>query len=157
MLIDFFYMWGLKWFKRWQNGEGWFSVLLILFTVINYTVSLALHVWGYIKFKDCTLWANIVTSVLILIIPAVQFLGFNSQNSLLTSSAVTLYIVYLQFVAQLSFPSCNALSVGAMIADLTTSLGFFILAGYGSLLGGSFIFLSSSSNLPSEPTHLPTQ
>lgn len=156
MLIDLFYMWGLKWVRRWENGEGCFAFLLIFFTVINYIAALGIHIWAYIKFKDCSLWANIVTTVLILIIPGIQLLGFNPQNSLLTSSAVTLYMVYLTFVAQLSFPSCGSLDGGAMAADLTTSLFFFILSTYGSILGGSFVFLSSSNKLPAEPSHLPT-
>ena len=149
-------MWGLRWFRRWQSGDGCFAFLLIFFTIINYGAALALHIWAYIKFKNCSLWANIVTTILTVIIPVIQLLGFNPQNSLLTSSAVTLYIIYLTFVAQLSYPSCNALDGGAMAADLTTSLFFFILATYGSLLGGSFVFLSSSSKLPAEPSHLPT-
>lgn len=156
MLIDLFYMWGLRWFRRWQNGEGCFAFLLIMFTVINYSTALGLHIWAYIKFKHCTLWANIVTTIIILIIPGIQLLGFNPQNSLLTSSAVTLYIVYLSFVAQLSFPGCSALDNGAMAADLTTSLFFFILSTYGSLLGGSFVFLASSNKLPAEPTQMAT-
>ena len=138
MLIDLFYMWGLRWFRWWQNGEGCFAFLLIFFTVINYLCALGLLIWGYIKFKDCSLWANIVTTILIVIIPGIQLLGFNPQNSLLTSSAVTLYIVYSSFVAQLSYPNCNALDNGSMAADLTTSVFFFILATYGSLLGGVF-------------------
>lgn len=143
-----FYMWGLRWFKKWQEGNGCFAFLLIFFTVINYAVALGLHIWAYIKFKDCSLWVNIVTTILVLIIPGIQLLGFNPQNSLLTSSAVTIYMVYLSFMAQLSYPYCNALDTGGMAADLTTSTFFFILTTYGSLLGGSFVFLSSSPKLP---------
>lgn len=156
MLIDLFYMWGLKWVRKYEDGQGCFGFLLIFCTVINYCAALGLHIWAYVKFKNCSLWANIVTTILIVVIPGIQLLRFNPQNSLLTSSAVTLYIVYLTFVAQLSFPACQALDTGAMAADLTTSLFFFILATYGSVLGGSFVFLSSSSKLPIDPSQLQT-
>ena len=142
-------MWGLRWFRKWQEGNGCFAFLLIFFTVVNYCVALGLLIWGYIKFKDCTLWVNIVTTVLVLIIPGIQLLQFNPQNSLLTSSAVTVYMVYLSFVGQLSYPACGSLDGGAMASDLTTSVFFFILTTYGSLLGGSFVFLSSTPKLPS--------
>lgn len=149
-------MWGLKWFRRWQDGQGCFAFLLIFFTVLNYCAALGLHIWAYIKFKNCTLWVNIVTTILTLIIPGIQLLGFNPQNSLLTSSAVTLYMIYLSFMGQLSYPSCSALDSGAMAADLTSSVFFFILTTYGSILGGSFVFLSSTPKLPTEPTHMPS-
>lgn len=75
-------------------------------------IAVALNVYGYIKFAEdicgSTLWVNIVTSIVLLFLPVFQFLHFNKQNSLLTTSLISIYISYLSLIAQYSFPGeCN--------------------------------------------------
>jgi hypothetical protein len=102
-----------------------------------YAGALACNIYGYIKFKDCTLWVNIVTSILLLLLPGIQFFHFNAQNSLLTTSVVCLYISYLGLISQYSKQECNALNTGAMVGDIVTSAFLFFLTMYGSVMGGS--------------------
>lgn len=42
-----------------------------------YAGALACNIYGYVRFNDCTLWVNIVTSILLLLLPGIQFLHFN--------------------------------------------------------------------------------
>lgn len=103
ILIDLFYLWGIRWVKKYDEGApGCYGTLLIAFTIIMYGGALACNIYGYIKFNGCTLWVNIVTSVLLLLLPGIQFLHFNQQNSLLTTSAVCLYVSYLGLISQYS-------------------------------------------------------
>jgi hypothetical protein len=102
-----------------------------------YAGALAGNVYGYIKFKDCTLWVNIVTSILLVLIPGIQFLHFNVQNSLLTTSVVCMYVSYLGLISQYSREECSALNTGAMWGDVLTSAFLFFLTMYGSVMGGS--------------------
>ena len=102
-----------------------------------YGGALACNIYGYVKFYDCSLWVNIVTSALLLLVPGIQFLHFNQQNSLLTTSAICLYLSYLGLISQYSKVECNALSTGPMVGDLRTSTFLFFLTMYGSVMGGS--------------------
>lgn len=102
-----------------------------------YAGALACNIYGYIRFYNCTLWVNIVTSILLLLLPGIQFLHFNVQNSLLTTSVVCLYVSYLGLISQYSKEECNALNTGAMVGDLVTSTFLFFLTMYGSVMGGS--------------------
>jgi hypothetical protein len=65
--------------------------------------ALAVNIYGYIAFSKCTVWVNIVTSILILLLPGIQLIGWNPQGSLLTSSVISLYISYLGLIAQYSW------------------------------------------------------
>jgi hypothetical protein len=51
--------------------------MLIVFTVLFFAGALALNVYAYTVFSDCTLWVNIVTSILLLVVPGIQLLGWN--------------------------------------------------------------------------------
>jgi len=73
-----------------------------------------MNVLGYVYFSssdDCgnTVWVNIITSIILLAMPFLQLLNFNKQNSLLTTSLISLYISYLAFICQYSYggSSCN--------------------------------------------------
>jgi hypothetical protein len=76
---------------------------------------------------------------MLIILPCVQLLHFNSQNSLVTTALVSLFIVYLNFIAQYSY-SANSLprmSNGSLAADIVCSTFFFVLTMYGSIMGGT--------------------
>ena len=69
-----------------------------------------------------------------------QIFNFNPQNSLLTTSLVSMYISYLSFIAQYSHPqndSCKKITIQSLIADVVVSTFFFMLTMYGSIKGGS--------------------
>jgi hypothetical protein len=50
-----------------------------------------------------SLWVNVVTTIILVLLPLVQFLNFNKQNSLLTTAMVGMYVSYLAFICQFSF------------------------------------------------------
>ena len=116
-------------------------------TVIVEAAAIAINVFGYIIFSNkdegCTktLWVNVVNTVILALLPILQFFNFNVQNSLLTTALVSLYVSYLSFVAQFSYPDssaqCQRMSIESLIGDVIFSTFFFILTRYGSIQGGS--------------------
>ncbi len=111
-------------------------MLLVVTSVVLEVAALGLNVYGYYLFSECTNWVNIVTSVLLVIMPAVQCLHFNRQNSLLTTACVSLYVSYLSLISQFSEEKCGMLDVKSMGADIGTSTILFFISMYGSVMGG---------------------
>lgn len=108
ILIDLFYLAGIKLVKRYDAGETSYGALLIILTLICEGVAVGLNIYGYTLFSaddSCgnTLWVNIVTSILLIVLPVFQCFNFNKQNSLLTTSLVSLYISYLALICQFSY------------------------------------------------------
>ena len=70
--------------------------------------------------------------------PLVQLLGLNPQNSLLTTSFVSLLVSYLSYSGQLSFKTgCQyRLSPASFAVDVVVCLFLFVVATYGSIEGG---------------------
>ena len=71
-------------------------------------VAIALNILGYVYFSQpdyCgdSLWVNIVTTIILVILQSLQFFNFNKQNSLLTTALVGMYVSYLCFISQFSF------------------------------------------------------
>lgn len=81
---------------------------LVIGTFVAEAIAVALNVYGYMQFSEdvceSTLWVNIITSIILLFLPVFQFLHFNKQNSLLTTSLISIYISYLSLIAQYSYP-----------------------------------------------------
>jgi hypothetical protein len=76
---------------------------------------------------------------MLLITPAIQFLHFNPQNSLLTTSLVSLFISYLNFISQFSYGDdvCIRSNVGSLSIDIICSTILFAITTYGSIVGGT--------------------
>lgn len=77
-------------------------------TILFEGAAVLLNVLGYTYFSDSdacgsSLWVNIITSIIILVLPFFQLFNFNKQNSLLTTALVSMYVAYLAFVAQFSY------------------------------------------------------
>lgn len=146
-MIDLFYMAGIRMVKHYDKGETQYACYLIILSIILEAAAIAVNIWGYIVFSNqeqgCTgtVWVNITTSVILLLLPLLQFFNFNTQNSLLTTALVSLYVAYLSFVAQFSYPDpsaqCQRMSIESLIGDVAVSTFFFILTMYGSIQGGS--------------------
>lgn len=112
-------------------------------------IAIGLNVLGYIYFRSestsctSTLWVNIITSIMLVLLPAIQCLHFNVQNSLLTTALVSMFISYLGFIAQFSYggsqvgQTCVRMDVGSLIADIVCSTFFFVCTMYGSIMGGT--------------------
>lgn len=71
-------------------------------------VAVVLNILGYVYFSssdDCgsSLWVNIANTIILILLPAVQCLNFNKQNSLLTTALVGMYVSYLSFICQFSY------------------------------------------------------
>jgi ABC-type antimicrobial peptide transport system permease subunit len=126
--------------------------VLVGLSVFFEGAAIALNVLGYIYFSQSdscgdTLWVNIVNTIILIILPVLQFFNFNKQNSLLTTALVSMYVSYLSFICQFSFggSSCTSndyigvlrMTTPAFASDVVVSTAFFILTMYGSIMGGS--------------------
>ena len=108
-----------------------------------------MNVLGYVYFRSAsdtcqsTLWVNIITSIMLVILPIIQVFHFNPQGSLLTTALVSMFISYLGFIAQFSYggsivgQTCIRMDVGSLAADIVCSTFFFVLTMYGSIMGGT--------------------
>ena len=149
ILIDLFYLCGIKLVKNYDRGQNCYGFYLISLTILFYSLAITLNILGYISFSSSSspacsgsVWVNILETVLLIVMPVIQLFQFNPQNSLLTTSLVSLFISYLFFIAQYSYvggdpSSCNRMEVGPLIADIICSTFFFILTMYGSIMGGT--------------------
>lgn len=109
ILIDLFYLAGINLVRRYDEGQGQYACVLIILSLIAETGAISCNILGYIYFHGSTtscsssLWANIITSILLIIMPVIQLFHFNPQNSLLTTALVSLYVSYLAFISQFSY------------------------------------------------------
>jgi hypothetical protein len=108
ILVDLFYLAGIKLVKRYDEGQTSCAALLVILSLIFFAAAIMLNILGYIYFgkeDSCgnSLWINILNSILLIILPAVQSLNFNKQNSLMTTAMVCTYISYLAFICQFSY------------------------------------------------------
>lgn len=115
ILIDLFYMFSIRMVKRYDEGSTCYGGCLIFFTILFEAAAIFLNVYGYVLFSStddgqCTslTWLNVITSIILVVLPLFQICQFNPQNSVLTASLVSLYIAYLSFIAQFSYDGlCN--------------------------------------------------
>ena len=120
ILIDLFYLAGIRMVKRYDNGESQFACYLVVLSVIGEGVAVSMNVLGYVYFSksdegcSSTLWVNVVTSILLVLLPIIQFLHFNPQNSLLTTALVSVFVSYLSFISQFSYDGGNAVVCNRM-------------------------------------------
>lgn len=108
ILIDLFYLAGIKLVNRYDEGETSYACLLIFLTILFEAAAIVINILGYVYFGSAdacgdSLWVNIVNTVILVILPLVQFLNFNKQNSLLTTALVSMYVSYLSFICQFTF------------------------------------------------------
>jgi hypothetical protein len=108
ILIDLFYLSGIKLVARYDEGQTSCAVVLIILSLIGFGAAITLNVLGYVYFGSAdscgnSLWVNILCSILLVIMPVVQSFNFNKQNSLLTTSLVCTYVSYLAFICQFSY------------------------------------------------------
>lgn len=103
-------MLAIGWVKKYNEGQTCYAGYLIFWTIVFEAGALFLNVYGYIRFSStedgqCTslTWVNVITSVIIVVLPLFQICQWNQQNSLLTAALVSLYISYLTFIAQFSY------------------------------------------------------
>jgi hypothetical protein len=142
ILIDLFYLVGSKLAKRYSEGQNAIAGVLIGLTIIFEALAIFLNLLAYINFSGdacgSTLWLSIITSCIFIILPIIQLLDLNSQNSLLTTALVSLLISYLSYSAQLSFgQGCKArLTASSFGVDVAVCLCLFIMTTYGSIMGG---------------------
>lgn len=111
---------GIKLVKRYDEGETYCAGVLVFLSVEFEAVAITFNVLGYIYFGSedvcgSTLWVNIVNSIVIFLLPCTQFFNFNKQNSLLTTSLVSVYVSYLAFFAQFSFGSNQCISFAIQV------------------------------------------
>lgn len=144
ILIDLCYLAGIKMVKKYDAGESQYGCYLIMLSILAFVLAIGLNILGYVYFQrtpECqsTLWVNILTSIILIILPVIQFLHLNPQNSLLTTSLVSLYVSYLLFIGQFSFGDevCVRAGVGSLAADFVCSSFVFGLCMYGSIVGGT--------------------
>lgn len=145
ILIDLFYLAGIKLVKRYDEGQSCYAGVLVILTLIFEALAILMNVLGYVYFNSYTcgntLWLNIITTIILIILPVLQLFNFNHQNSLLTTSMVSAYVSYLAFICQYSYSndsaSCSRMTTPSMVADILVSTFMFGLTMYGSIMGGS--------------------
>jgi hypothetical protein len=76
-----------------------------------------------------------VTSVLLVVMPLVQILYFNPQNSLLTTGLVCLYVSYLSVIGQFSSEKCSKVDYEVTYIDIAVSVVLFFVTMCGSIVG----------------------
>ena len=116
--------------------------MLIVASACAFGLALFLNIVCYVSFSldrcGATLWVSIITSALIVLMVLVQLLNLNPQNSLLTTSLVSLLVSYFAYSAQLSFNTgcSHRLTVGTFAIDVAVSVILFVASTYGSIEGG---------------------
>jgi hypothetical protein len=124
ILIDLFYMLAIGWVKKYNDGQNCYGGYLIFWTIVFEAAAVFMNVYGYIRFSStddgqCTslIWVNVITSVIIIVLPLFQICQWNQQNSLLTTALVSLYISYLTFIAQFSYDGLCNVSFNCRLKD----------------------------------------
>lgn len=117
---------------------------MIILSVLGFILAFGLNIYGYIVFNGdwwgSTLWVNIITTIMLVFLPGIQFLHWNPQNSLLTTSLVCVFICYLSFISQYSYSNSDTgtrMNYGALVIDVVCSTLFFVMTMYGSIMGGT--------------------
>ena len=147
------YLWGIKWADKYTRGSNFYGGLLIVFTAINYVVALIINFYGYVvsstEGEDCNNFPNVMSSIMLLALFGIQMLNYNKQNSLLATSALTLFNCYWLFSAIFSTQSCNVsltISEGLygtysksffLRINIPISCLFVLLSSFGSIYGSS--------------------
>jgi len=134
------YLWGFQLVRRYDAGSKFAGFLLITSTISAEVCAVSLNVYGYFTFHDCSLYVNIVTSVVLVILPLVQLLHFNPQNSLLTTCLVSLYVSYLALIGQYSSEECHMLDSQITYLDIGISVTFFFISMAGSVTGARITY-----------------
>jgi len=103
-----FYLAGIKLVARYDKGQTCCAATLIILSLIFEAAAVGMNVLGYINFSDAdacgnSIWVNIITSIILVILPVLQIFNFNKQNSLLTTALVSMYVSYLAFICQYSY------------------------------------------------------
>jgi len=109
IIIDLAYLWGTAWADRYSLGKQFYAWLLIGGTIINYVLAIAVNIYGYMLSSEhaCQNYPNILSSIMIAVIFGVQLLNYNKQNSLLATSALTIFTCYWMLSAVYSGSNCN--------------------------------------------------
>ena len=142
ILVDLFYLYAINLVKKYDEGSNCCAGFLIGSTICTETAAFILIVLAFIQYSldacGSTSWVSIVTVILLLILPVVQLLNCNPQNSLLTTALVSLYISYTAYAAQEYFMTgCVVrLTTAGFIVDVFISLLLFAISMYGTVMGG---------------------
>lgn len=109
-----FYLAGIKLVAKYDAGQTACAGVLIFLSLVFYAGAVAQNVVGYIYFAETdscgnSNWVNIITSIILVLLPVLQLFNFNKQNSLLTTALVCMYVSYLAFICQFSYggSACN--------------------------------------------------
>lgn len=106
ILIDLAYLWGIKWAGKYSNGSRKYAYFLIIVTSFMFLAGLYLLINRFNQPNHEELgWSDTMCVIQILIMIGVQLLNFNKQNSLLTTSALCLLVIYSNWAAGSSHPS----------------------------------------------------
>ena len=155
IVIDLAYLWGIKWAEKYSNGSNIYGGLLIAFTAVNYILAVGLNFYGYSLSSSeedgsCDNYPNILSSIFIVALFGIQLLNYNKQNSLLATSALTLFNCYWFLSTIFSGQSCNSsliLDYGEEGTTINKSLFlkinipisclFVLISSFGSIYGSS--------------------
>ena len=142
ILVDLFYLYAISLVRKYDDGSDGCAGFLIGSTIIAEAAAFLLMVIALISFGQdtcgSTSWLSIITLVIILLLPLIQLLNFNPQNSLFTTALVSLLLSYYSFSAQEYFlTGCLVrLTPAGFATDIFVSLLLFAISMYGTVMGG---------------------
>ena len=103
ILVDLFYLYAISLVRKYDDGSDGCAGFLVGSTIVAEAAAFLLMVAALIGLgqDSCgsTSWLSITTLVLILLLPLIQLLNFNPQNSLFTTALVSLLLSYHSFSA----------------------------------------------------------
>ena len=92
ILMDLAYLWGIYWAKQYSNGKKIYGFWLIAFTILFSISALTMIIMSF--FNEGPTWVSVVGLIEMAGIILIQLLNFNKQNSLLTTSLMSLVVGY---------------------------------------------------------------
>lgn len=138
ILIDFAYVWNAKWVENYEESQsGFWMFWLFFFSGLMWVIALTVTVLNYFWFSStssCGMNIALITLTLVIgILFTVLSISGWVEGSLLTSSAVNLYCVYLCWLALASEPdtSCNVWTDDkstAIIVAFSVAVTFIVVA-----------------------------
>lgn len=127
--------------------------MLIALSLFNYIIAIGVNVYGYIlstsdSLQACPNYPNVISSIMIVGLFAIQLLHFNKQNSLLATSTLTVFNSYWLLSAIFSNKTCNnelvfsedGTTIGKndfLKVNIPISCLFVLISSFGSIHGSS--------------------
>lgn len=145
MMIDLYYIWGVNWVKKYDEGYNCYAYLLVIFSLIMYGAAFYFIVSSYLAFGGCTtgILTTSVNLVLVVLATILVFLNTNPDGSLLCSSAVSLTSSYLIWsgLSNMEDKTCNTFKESTTVPIVNLVIGIVVI-----MISLAYVSLGSSED-----------